>query len=395
MVKVNIRLDTRHRLKNGTYPLKIAISRQSDTLYIKLNINLHKEDWDADKQTISSKNISNRTILNSYIRQRKVDVEQRLLRLQADGSLRSYTDKSLLAYLQKEDETERPHYIKDTYQEFIALKDKASTRRIYERTIALVGEYSDCNSLVFEDVNVKWLNGFKVFLTQYCRSKNGMSIHFRNLRALFNFAITQGTITCYPFRMFKIEGQATEKRSMGIKQLRDFLNLEVQPFQQPYKDTFILTFLLIGINIADLSQLMEIKDDRIEYIRMKTGKVYNIKVEPEALQIIDKYRGTEHLLSWFDNRKVYNSYANRCNIELGKIGKNIDIDNLTLYWARHTWATIAYELDIPDDTISRALGHSQTSGANVTQIYIRTNSRKIDAANRKVIDFVFNSNFPV
>lgn len=393
MVKVSVRLDVRHRLKDGTYPLKIAVAR-GRTLYIKLGITLRIEDWSNEKQTIVGKNVPNKAILHSYIRQRLAEVEARLMKLQADGNLRSYTDKALLAYLQREDETERPHYIKDTYEEFIALKDKASTRRIYNRTIALIVEYSDYNSLVFEDITVKWLNGFKVFLMQYCKSKNGMSIHFRNIRALFNFAITQGTINCYPFRMFKIEGQATEKRSISVEQLRNFIKLEVAPHQQRYKDCFILTFLLIGINSADLAQLKTITDNRIGYIRMKTGKTYNIKVEPEALRIFQRYKGEKHLLSWYDSVASYTFFANRCNLELGKMGKQIGVDNLTLYSARHTWATIAYELDIPDDTISRALGHSQTSGADVTQVYIRTDIRKIDAANRKVIDFVFHSNFP-
>ena len=62
--------------------------------------------------------------------------------------------------------------------------------------------------------------------------------------------------------------------------------------------------------------------------------------------------------------------------------------NVTTYWARHTWASIASELDIPEDTISRALGHA-TSGASVTMTYINYNSRKIDEANRRVIDHVF------
>lgn len=389
MVKISVRLDVRYKLKDGTYPLKIAIAR-GNTLYIKLGISLRKEDWNDCKQAITGKSVLNRNILTSYIRQRKSELETRLLKLQANGTLRSYSDKALISYLQREDEFDEPHFVKSAYKDFIALKTNTSTQRIYDRTISLIGEYKDYNSLVFEDIDIKWLNGFKVFLRRYCNSKNGEGIHFRNLRALFNFAIKQGLITCYPFRSFKIEWQATEKRSMSVAQLRKLISLDVQPYQQPYKDCFILTFLLIGINVADLSQLKGIKDNRIEYIRMKTGKVYNIKVEPEAQSIFDRYIGKEHLLSWFDNRKVYNSFANRCNIELGKIGKNIGIDNLTLYWSRHTWATIAYELDIPDDTISRALGHSQTSGANVTQVYIRTDSHKVDAANRKVIDFIFN-----
>lgn len=59
---------------------------------------------------------------------------------------------------------------------------------------------------------------------------------------------------------------------------------------------------------------------------------------------------------------------------------------LTTYWARHTWATIASELDIPIETIGLALGHKV--GSSVTNIYIRYNPAKIDDANRKVIDYV-------
>jgi integrase len=59
---------------------------------------------------------------------------------------------------------------------------------------------------------------------------------------------------------------------------------------------------------------------------------------------------------------------------------------VTTYWARHSWATIAASLDIPDDTIALALGHA---GANsTTSIYIERDRRKIDAANRRVIDWV-------
>ena len=58
-----------------------------------------------------------------------------------------------------------------------------------------------------------------------------------------------------------------------------------------------------------------------------------------------------------------------------------------LYIARHSWATIAYnDCNIPVDVISQALGHS--IGNKVTMVYINTDSKKVDAANRKVIDFI-------
>ena len=71
-----------------------------------------------------------------------------------------------------------------------------------------------------------------------------------------------------------------------------------------------------------------------------------------------------------------------------KIVKKIEpiIPNVTTYFARHTWATFASELDIPFDTISQALGHS--TGNKTTLIYIKFDQSKIDAANRAVIDWI-------
>jgi hypothetical protein len=62
---------------------------------------------------------------------------------------------------------------------------------------------------------------------------------------------------------------------------------------------------------------------------------------------------------------------------------------ISWYYARHTWATIAAELDISDDIIALALGHGKKT---VTDIYIKRNLKKVDDANRKVIDYVNNYN---
>ena len=59
---------------------------------------------------------------------------------------------------------------------------------------------------------------------------------------------------------------------------------------------------------------------------------------------------------------------------------------LSLYWARYSCATYAAHLAIPKATITEALGHSH--GAKVTGVYIKYNRDKVDAANRKVIDYV-------
>lgn len=383
MVKVSVRLDVRHRLKDGTYPLKLAVARQG-TFWLPLDIYLREEDWDADNERII--NLANRKTLNALIQQRQSEVNMKLMALQNNGTLRGYTKAALIAYLQDDSEDNQPHLFSVMAERFLRLKDNASTKRIYEDTIRLMKDFCKYESLTFEEMTVSWLNTFNIYARESCPSKNGRAIHFRNIRAIFNYAIKEDYITCYPFRKFKIEHEQTEKRSLSLEQMRRLASMPLKPFQERYRDTFMLVFMLIGINSIDLSRLKEVKNGRISYKRGKTHKIYDIKVEPEAQAIIDRYKGKEHLLNWFDSVKNYRNYANRANLSLHDIGKEFGAEGFTVYWARHTWATFAAELDIPEDTISLALGHS-TTGAEVTKVYIRYNHKKIDDANRRVIDY--------
>ena len=62
--------------------------------------------------------------------------------------------------------------------------------------------------------------------------------------------------------------------------------------------------------------------------------------------------------------------------------------NIT-YTARHTWATTAYYCEIHPGIISEAMGHSSIT---VTETYLKPfRSKKIDEANRQVVDFVRRS----
>ena len=186
-----------------------------------------------------------------------------------------------------------------------------------------------------------------------------------------------------------------------MRQLRDY---DVEPFQERYRDMFVLMFYLIGINAADLFRLTtaNVIGGRIVYHRAKTNKLYSIKIEPEAEEIINKYKGEKFLINPCDTYTNYKDFLHRMNTGLQNIGsferkgrggtkiKKPLFPDISSYWSRHTWATIAASLDIPKETISAALGHE--IGSDVTSIYIEFNRAKIDEANRKVIDYIKNGN---
>ncbi len=81
-------------------------------------------------------------------------------------------------------------------------------------------------------------------------------------------------------------------------------------------------------------------------------------------------------------RNFYQQYGQA----LRQIAKILDIPELTSYYARHTWATIAASLDIPKETIAAALGYEL--GNSTTSIYIDYDLRKVDTASRLVIDSI-------
>jgi integrase len=208
------------------------------------------------------------------------------------------------------------------------------------------------------------------------RMPNGVAIDLRNIRAAFNWAASNGWTDNYPFRRFKIHYEQTRKRDLSREQVRT-----IQNHGGRYCDTFMLMLFLIGINISDLYYLPKdcIRDGRLEYRRNKTGRLFSIKIEPEAQAIIDRYTGTDTLLSFAETCKDYKVFLHHMNKALDDLVKGC-----TSYWSRHTWASMAASLDIPIETVSRALGHSV--GASVTAIYIHFDTRKVDEANRRVID---------
>ena len=225
-------------------------------------------------------------------------------------------------------------------------------------------------------------------------------MHFRNIRAAFNGAIDDDLTTCDPFRKFKLPKlEETRKRALTLEQIQMLKRYPCEPWQEEYRDLFMLQFYLIGVNLVDLltAKPEDIVNGRFEYRRDKTHKLYSIKIEKEAMDIIEKYRGKDYLLSPMERYTNHKNYMQHMNRALQKIGLHYTTSqekkgqalfpDITTYWSRHTWATVASSLDIPMELIGRALGHSWVN-KTITSVYIDFDTRKVDDANRMVIDAV-------
>lgn len=397
MVTTKFYLDSRKVLKGGQgFSLRINITQNRKIASYPLGITLTEKQWNAQTEKVVGH--PEAMMYNKFIASRKVEVDTIILKLADEGKLGDMTAVQIRDYIQSvlnPKEEKAPKVVEDqntvakVFDRFIAHKKNPRTKEIYRTTYNRIKAHLSeevFKSLKFEDIDLEWLMDFDEFMALTAPSANARAINMRNLRAVCNFAIDCEITNHYPFRRFKIKQEVTRKRNFDVETLRRIFNHPcAEEWQQKYLDFFKLTFMLIGINCVDLCGLKRIVGGRVDYIRAKTHKPYSVKVEKEAREIIERYAGEEHLLNFTESYANYRHfYNNLCN-GLREIRDQLELEELTTYWARHSWATIAASLDIPKETIAAALGHG---GNTVTDIYIEFDKRKVDEANRKVLDWV-------
>jgi len=393
MTVAKLILDTRTEKSDGTYPVKLSI-RHRTTSFLGLDISILKEQWSGKEIVEHPKS----KFLNGILRLKLNQAEAMILNLSASGKLKKLSQAELIYFIQTNDTEPAPkkaYGMEDHFCKYIANCKAKRTGEIYEETLNKIKDYSP--GILFEDVNAIWLRAFDHHLSEKC-GVNGRSIHMRNIRAVFNDAINEDLVSLnlYPFRKFKIKSERTIKRTLSIDQIKQFRDYPCEKSQERYRDLFMLIFYLIGINLVDLLRLRygNYRNGRIEYIRSKTGRPYSIEVLPEAMAIIEKYKGKDYLLNVSDDYHNYKDFAARMNENIKEIGMTTRkgrggkitrvplFPELIVYTARRSWATIASGLDISKDTIAASLGHG---GNTTTDLYINFDLKKVDKANRDVL----------
>ena len=396
--------DTRHTKRAADRPaaVKIAVNHQGSSGYISTGVSVLPSQWDSG---VIVKH-PNAVALNIKIRDKWNTVDAALEELRKEGRLKGLSASAMARLVEEriEQREERsPDLFLPRLRAYIDRQTKKGTIVTYRQTEKKVVAFcedrgNEPDTLRFADINQEWLGQFDKFMARTAPNANARNIHLRNVRAVFNDAIADGaTDALYPFRKFKIVAEATPDRSLSVAEIRRIFEFEGPSWLQYYVDMFKLSFLLCGINIVDLAKIRTTNKGRVEFTRTKTGVPVSIGVQPEAAAIIDKHRGDGYLVSISNRVRNYKDFLHRMNDALQKIGTTYNVHtkkregeaefpNLTSYGARYSWATLAAELDVPERTIGAALGHSS---GTVTSIYTRTDMRKkIDEANRKVIDHV-------
>ena len=194
---------------------------------------------------------------------------------------------------------------------------------------------------------------------------------------------------------------STDHRALTLRQLRAVLGATPATKRgRMALDVFRLSFALVGINTADIYKLPKgaLRGGLLDYNRSKTDSrradkaEMLVRVEPEAAEVLERWKGSRMLLSFFDMYSDFRGFNKAVNAGLKEVGRLAGVNGLTTYHARHTWATLARnECGVPRDVVSEALNHASRGSDRVTDIYIERDFSRVWEANRRVLDLVKNN----
>ncbi len=356
------------------------------------------EEWDDKRSTVATTHNSDRKPLILSIRERiKWDME-RLAKI----------DRKLNA-------TGLPYTIDDVIDEFnryaseyslfnymesviakLKQKEKVGTAGTYRSTLNSFKKYMKDQDIMLDCITSETMEGYEAWLRNRGIIPNTISFYTRILRAVYNRAVEEDIIeNRNPFRHVYTGVDKTVKRALPLAIIKKIkaLDLSLTPSLDYARDMFMMSFCLRGMSFIDMAFLKksDLKNGHLTYRRHKTGQQLVIAWTKEMQMLVDKYpeNRSDYLLPIIRNpgtneRCTYRNVGYNINHNLKRIATMVGVAiPLTMYVARHSWASAAKAKGIPISVISEGMGHDSEA---TTQIYLASlDTSIVDRANSLIL----------
>lgn len=271
------------------------------------------------------------------------------------------------------------------------------TAERYTTTLNSLMRFCMNREILLEEMDSNFMIAYETYLKSTGLCPNSTSFYLRNLRAIYNRAVAANLIEQrFPFKYVYTGIEKTVKRAVSLSVIREIKRLELEAYStMDYaRDMFMFSFYTRGMSFIDMAYLKktDLSKGVLSYRRKKTGQRLYIKWEDVMQDIVEKYERLEnpYLLPIINNtvsddRRQYKTMAHTVNRNLKLIGERLGISiPLTMYVARHAWASIAWSKNISLSVISEAMGHDSE---NTTRIYLASlDTSMIDSANCLILN---------
>lgn len=256
--------------------------------------------------------------------------------------------------------------------------------------------FMDNKDVAIDEFDEKLMGEYENFLKMTGAGLNTVSFYMRIMRAVYNRAVDEGiTDQRYPFKKVYTGIARTVKRALRFDDIRRIKNVDLsnEPNLAFARDMFMFSFYTSGMSFVDMSFLSKsnLSGGVLSYCRRKTGQRLDIKWEKCMQEIVERYDACgPYILPIVspdkgDERLQYRQCQCRINAYLKRLGRMMGfLHPLTMYVARHSWASVAKSRNVPLSIISEGMGHDSDA---TTRIYLASiEASRIDEANSSILN---------
>ena len=393
-IKVKLRPSTNEN-KEGTIYYQIIQNRVIRQL--KTDYRLFMHEWNEDNNAIIVTNSNRQNYLQSI--EERIDWDIKRLQFiinQLENKRQRYTADDIISTFQKQSNEQSLFNFMQSVIAQLQQMGKQRTSETYRCTLKSFIQFREDKDVLLEDIDSDLMLMYEAYLRGRGLTKNSTSFYMRILRAVYNRAVEKDLITNRnPFKHVYTGIDKTVKRAIPLKAIKQIknLNLSLQPSLGFARDMFLFSFYTRGMSFIDMAYLRkkDLSNGILTYRRRKTGQQLFIRWEKCMQEIVDKYDSDYYnpyllpILQYpYDNRNQYKNVLYRNNKSLKEIAKLVGLSiPLTLYVARHSWASIAKSKNIPISVISEGMGHDSEM---TTQIYLASlDNAVVDRANAQIL----------
>jgi integrase len=400
---VFLMLDRRRVKKGDLYSVCLVISYKGSRSYINLKRSVAEDFWDQENGKVlkGAKLSTSLKSVNEYLHGKLTDAQRIVTSLDLSGELEQMSHAELKSRIaNKSKNASFSKYLESIVSEY-KTNGNDGQARIYGSIKNFLIKYANGDKdYKFDDINYKLLRKIDAsFKPRVPGSRNGLSVYLRTIRAIWNRAIKEGLVKKdkYPFNHFQIKNSKAHKTAIKGTDMRKVLELLLPVGTHAWhgRNMFLFSFYTRGMNFADIAKLRmsNISMGRLTYIRSKTKKAISIKLDEDINNILSHYvNNKEHNSFIFpvitDDKKATEqtmAYHSVVNHALKRWAKKLGLNSsLSFNTARHTWATIARDMNQPISAISEGLDHADIV---TTQIYLDDLSNEVIDATTAVVKF--------
>lgn len=370
--------DRRRAKKDGSYPVKLRITFDSEQRYYSLGLSLTEDEWDKAHQENPRKDNLDHKIFISKVEDKAKKILENLDPFTFEVFEKKFNQtpakKELFVLIQD-------------YIDKLKSENRLSTAASHHSSLSSFKVFHKENrksKLLLRDINPEWCNAYEKWKIAKGFAPGTVGVHMRNLRTVINIAIEEGLLPKehYPFgkRKYEIPASRNIKKALTLNQVKQIIDYTPKTkAEEKARDIWLFSYLANGINMRDIAflQFRNIGKESLTFIRAKTErstkkdlKPVVVPILPELRKIIEKWsiytkEPNDYVFGFIeknDSPETINARVRQAtktvNKYMKRIGESLEFDLvLTTYVARHTYATILKRSGAPIELISENLGH--------------------------------------